>query len=223
MPSAEERLQTKFEAWKSAREGGGSNDDEDRNNNCCNQLSFCVVFIIKIIVLAAASQVLFDSCSIGYMYDYILKTVILTGVLLGIACAAQICLIGSVAADNMHIFGATLCFISLAGFSCAIAYIVFIAEIYDQHPEDTIMFFASFYTNPIFPTNCTQGQDLTNVELGMGVVKYDTFVFMLGLVISAFTCATTCFCALCGASLAGLSEEEEVRREARRAPIIKTV
>ena len=153
------------------------------------------------------------------MYDYLLKSLIIAGVMFGVPCLLAICLYGSVAADSLKAFAVISTFMIMTITAGAIAQIVILGELFDQHPEDTLLFFDTFWTNPIFPANCTQGQDLTFVEIGMGVVKYDAFTFMLCLLILACVCSCAIVCTCCGVGLSAFDEESKSKAAAGGAPI----
>ena len=200
MPSNGEAIRSYFEERKGALGGGGADEEEGSKwkRHLCNFTYLTVIYTIKIVVVASSSQLLFDACNIGYMYDYIFKTLIVSGVLWGGICVSQCFIVGSVLADNIAVFTLTLLVLGLVYFCAVFAGVFFLAEIYEEHPDDTIMFFHSFYTNPIFPLNCTKGQDLTVVELGMGMVKYDAFLFMLVVLMAGCMLSCTCLVACLG-------------------------
>ena len=183
----------RWKAWKNSAFSGmrkGKDNDNGDSEACCN-LVLLVVTIMKIIVVFSSSFLIFDACNVGYMYEYLYPSLFINIVWVAIPCVSALCLMAAVSVDSICMFATLNCFFAVAGFLCAIAQIILLARLYDQYPQDTLLFYNNFYESPVHPLNCTQEKDLVYVNLGVGIVKYDAFVLMVGALFTAV-------CFLCG-------------------------
>ena len=196
LPMSKDRLRSVF-GGSTTSESSKEKSENEEDDNGCDDLCALVLLVIKIVVLAASSFLIFESCGIGYMYDYLVKTTILTAVLFFLGLSNRY--VGIVVKPDQFIcYCLTETFLTIVTLATAVAYIYFTAEVLSQHPEDTLLFHASFYTSAIHPKNCTTGSELAFVKLGMGLVKYDTFFFMIASLLSATILSVAVLYLLCG-------------------------
>ena len=165
---------------------------------CFAILFLAILSILKITVLAASSQFEFASCNVEFIFVFIRVTTIISIILL-LTILLILCLSYTSAVEDEQIVLHMQWFLNVRG-GCALAIFIFMVYNFVQHPEDTVMFYNTFYTNPTFPSNCTSAEKRVFVELGIALLKFDTFVFMLLQLIAL----CLCFCLpCCGTCLVG--------------------
>lgn len=163
---------------------------------CFAILFLAILPILKITVLAASSQFEFASCNVEFIFVFIRVTTIISIILL-LTILLILCLSYTSAMEDEQIVLHMQWFYTLVRGGCALAIFIFMVYNFAQHPEDTVMFYDTFYTNPTFPSNCTSEQKKVFVELGIGLLKLDTFAFMLLQLIALCLCLCLPCCGTC--------------------------
>ena len=188
---------------KEAQDANGNDINPSRLELClrCRRLELClrcrnvillIIFISKFVVAVASSRSVFESCSIEFMYDYLLTSVILSSVLLIVKCCCCIAVMPVLYSENVWLVGVISSSIFLLPIIGTICYVLPMFVLYAQDPQNSVLVYSKFYSNPISPLNCTSEQELGFVELGMALVKVDAFA-VLGLIFALlFLCVYGC-------------------------------
>ena len=155
---------------------------------------------IKLYAVANSSPEAFESCDVGFVWDYDTITLGIFGVLSfcnglsgisGIFCegpadmdrsltAGQWCLLAGVAV----VFAVILNFMLLVPANVIVWF---------GTPVEAVIFYSEFFDDDF--STCASGQDLRSIELAVVFYKIESFVAMVVVLILSLMCLTFCYLA----------------------------
>ena len=161
----------------------------------------CVVLLVAILAgygikihTLLSDPAAFEACGVAYLRDIFFFNIIVFSVFGG--CGVFAAVVGAL--DELKVYGVASASEALARVFAIVVltygFLIFVATMVawfgTDNPQEIFLFYPEFYDDDF--SNCSSGQDLTNVELAVGVFKVESSL----LIASTLICSSLVCCAL---------------------------